>query len=180
LIPIAPRSDAVILLRALLFISAVSSVVIVGLPWMLLAAFPASPLSLGCARWAAGPLAAAALLVYLVCLLDFLTVGRGTPAFYDPPRSLVLRGLYRRVRNPMYLSVLALVLSEALYFDSAVLLAYSAGAAVFIHLFVVLYEEPNLVRRFGPSYLAYRQAVPRWIPRLGRLPDSSTPTASGP
>src|SRR3990170_3181643 len=98
-----------ILVRAVVFISAASGVVVVGLPWVLVTAFPAWPLSLGWARWIPLPLGAAALLIYLVCLLDFLTVGRGTPAFYDPPRTLVSRGLYRRVRNPMYLSVLSIL-----------------------------------------------------------------------
>ena len=153
-------------LRALLFITLATGLVVVGVPAQIVAAAGAAdPMSLGAGRWAGVLLAAAGFLAYLACVYDFLTAGRGTPAPYDPPRRLVARRLYRHVRNPMYLSLLSALLGEAIYFQSARLIAYAAVVALAVHLFVVLYEEPTLTRRFGAGYEAYRQRVPRWIPR---------------
>lgn len=101
----------------------------------------------------------------LWCVRDFAVRGRGTLAPVDPPTELVAAGLYRWVRNPMYLGVLTTLLGHALWFGSARLLLYAALVATGFHLFVVLYEEPTLERSFGESYRRYRGAVPRWIPR---------------
>src|SRR5438552_3013381 len=79
----------------------------------------------------------------------FAAVERGTLAPLDPSRALVVRGLYRHVRNPMYVSVLTILLGEALFFDSWVLLPYALGWLLIVHLAVVLYEEPNRRRQFG-------------------------------
>ena len=103
------------------------------------------------------------------CLRDFAVVGRGTPAPFDPPRELVATGLYRWVRNPMYLSALLLLVGEATLLAARVMFLYAAGFAVVTHLFVVLYEEPTLRRTFGESYDRYRATVPRWIPRRPAL-----------
>jgi len=96
----------------------------------------------------------------------FLSRGQGTPAPWDPPQRLVVRGPYRHVRNPMITAVLLLLLAEALWFRSwpiAVWFAvFCAGNAVYFPLV----EEPGLERRFGAAYQAYKAAVPRWIPRL--------------
>ena len=105
---------------------------------------------------------------YLWCALDFAVAGRGTPAPIDPPKALVARGLYRFVRNPMYLSVLLVLLGESLLYGSWLLLRYAVVVAVIFHLVVVLYEEPALRRKFGESYEEYRRAVPRWAPRIPR------------
>jgi protein-S-isoprenylcysteine O-methyltransferase Ste14 len=78
----------------------------------------------------------------------------------------VVRGLYRYVRNPMYVGVSAIVLGEALLMRSSALLLYWAGFFTLANLFVLLYEEPALRRRFGPSYDAYKKRVGRWIPTL--------------
>jgi protein-S-isoprenylcysteine O-methyltransferase Ste14 len=104
---------------------------------------------------------------YLRCAWDFATAGRGTPAPLDPPKALVVRGLYRVVRNPMYVAVLLVLFGEALLFGSPRLLGYAVVVLVLFHLFVVAYEEPTLRRAFGPSYDEYRAAVPRWLPRRG-------------
>ncbi|MGQ0701648.1 MAG: methyltransferase family protein [Gemmatimonadales bacterium] len=101
-----------------------------------------------------------------VAIVEFARTGRGTLSPLDPPRMLVVRGLYRYVRNPMYLSVTVLVLGEALLAGSTPLLFYWViwfGAA---NLFVMGYEEPNLRSRFGARYDRYAAAVGRWIPRL--------------
>ena len=110
--------------------------------------------------------AAAGALAYLWCAWDFATAGRGTPAPIDPPKELVARGLYRRVRNPMYVGIALLLLGEALFFRSRALLFYAGAVFLFFHLFVVFYEEPALRRQFGAEYEAYCSNVPRWIPRI--------------
>lgn len=102
--------------------------------------------------------------IYLWCAWDFTFAGRGTPAPIDPPKTLVVRGLYRYVRNPMYVGVLAIILGEALLFASQRLFGYAAIVFVCFYLFVVLYEEPTLRRKFGESYEKYCRTVPRWLP----------------
>jgi protein-S-isoprenylcysteine O-methyltransferase Ste14 len=99
------------------------------------------------------------------CLRDFALVGRGTPAPFDPPQQLVATGLYRWVRNPMYLSALSLLVGEAMLLEAPVLLRYAVGFFLVTHLFVVLYEEPTLRRKFAESYDRYRTTVPRWVAR---------------
>lgn len=100
------------------------------------------------------------------CVRDFLVSGRGTLAPWDPPRRLVVVGLYRLVRNPMYLAVLTIILGWALSFGSWWLGLYLAVGAVAVHLRVIWHEEPWLQRQFGADWTQYRQAVRRWIPRL--------------
>ena len=102
--------------------------------------------------------------IYFWCLWHFAVSGRGTPAPIDPPTRLVVRGLYRRVRNPMYVGVLGVVAGWAVYYRSIRLVEYGVALAVLFHLFVVLLEEPLLRRRFGAAYDEYCRAVPRWIP----------------
>jgi len=103
--------------------------------------------------------------IYLWCAWDFSVTGRGTPAPIDPPKELVAHGLYRWVRNPMYVGVLSVVLGEALLYGAPVLLEFAAVGFAFFHLFVVLYEEPTLEAKFGEAYARYRRTVPRWLPR---------------
>lgn len=104
----------------------------------------------------------------VACIWEFAHRGRGTLSPADPPRQLVVQGLYRYVRNPMYLSVTAIVLGEVLLTRSTALLAYWAIWFVAVNLFVIAYEEPTLRRQFGESYDRYTTSVGRWIPRLGR------------
>ncbi len=102
------------------------------------------------------------LLVMLRCALDFVIHGQGTPAPIDPPKDLVVQGLYRYTRNPMYLGILMVLLGEAWFFWCGAMLLYAMVLWLCFHLFVVLYEEPDLNRRFGNAYQGYRAAVPRW------------------
>jgi protein-S-isoprenylcysteine O-methyltransferase Ste14 len=104
--------------------------------------------------------------VYFICASDFITVGRGTPAPIAPPTRLVVRGLYRFVRNPMYVGVGTLLVGETIFVAERPLAVYTAVVCVAFHLVVLLYEEPQLTRLFGDDYAKYRAAVPRWIPRL--------------
>ena len=105
--------------------------------------------------------------IYSWCAWDFATAGQGTPAPIDAPKRLVVRGLYRFVRNPMYVGVLTVLFSESIAFRSTRILTYAIVVFVFINLMVVLYEEPALKRKFGGSYQEYLKTVPRWIPRGG-------------
>lgn len=113
--------------------------------------FAAIPIGFGCA-----------LLLY--CIFEFAWVGLGTLAIIDPPRNLVMRGPYRYARNPMYVGVLAILLGEALAFRSHFLPLYAGSVLVCVTLFVRLYEEPMLLRKFGDSYRQYCATVPRWVP----------------
>ena len=96
----------------------------------------------------------------------FALQGLGTPAPIAPPRRLVVTGLYRHVRNPMYVAVVAIVLGQALLLGDARLIFYGALLWLSFHAFVVAYEEPTLEASFGSEYEAFRAAVPRWIPRM--------------
>jgi protein-S-isoprenylcysteine O-methyltransferase Ste14 len=97
---------------------------------------------------------------------NFLKEGRGTPAPIDPPKELVAVGFYRYVRNPMYVSVLAIILGHFLWFGYWNLLIYAIIVFVAFHTFVTYYEEPMLRNQFGKPYEDYLERVPRWIPRL--------------
>lgn len=100
---------------------------------------------------------------YLWCATDFVRQGLGTPAPIAAPERLVVRGPYRFTRNPMYVSVLMIILGQAALRGSVGLLLYGVFVFLAVHWFVRLYEEPTLTRRFGDDYLVYRRTVPRWI-----------------
>jgi protein-S-isoprenylcysteine O-methyltransferase Ste14 len=155
----------VLLLKNLLFTVLVPGTVAVYVPLRI--ASGRSP------DWGLGSPAAVALLllgsvIYAWCVWDFAAFGRGTPAPIDAPKQLVVRGLYRYSRNPMYVGVLALILGWALLFRAASLLFYALAVAACFHLFVVFYEERHLLAEFGSRYRDYRAEVPRWLPRVRR------------
>lgn len=102
---------------------------------------------------------------YLWCVWDFAAFGRGTPAPIDAPKRLVVRGLYRCTRNPMYVSVLTVISGWALFFRDPALVAYGVVLGTCFHAFVVVYEEPHLRGEFGQSYVDYCDRVCRWMPR---------------
>src|SRR5262245_5623526 len=102
----------------------------------------------------------------LWCIWNFFSSGRGTISPIDPPKHLVVRGLYKYVRNPMYVAVVTILLGEAIFFASSPIFI-EAGIFFFLaNLFILLYEEPTLRRQFGESYDQYKQTAGRWIPRL--------------
>lgn len=102
--------------------------------------------------------------ILIRCVWDFAAVGRGTLSFVDAPKKLVIVGLYRYVRNPMYIGVLLVLMGETVLFKSVPLLKYTAGWFVVVNLAVLLYEEPTLRHRFGESYDQYCRSVHRWWP----------------
>lgn len=106
------------------------------------------------------------ILAILWCFRDFTFKGHGTPLPIDPPKELVASGPYRYVRNPIYVSVILILLGHFLWFGFWWLLVYSGLAFLATHIFIILYEEPNLRDRFGASYEDYLSKVPRWIPKL--------------
>ena len=140
--------------------------VVAGLtPWWLTgwrtgAAYPAPVQITGTMLIAVG---AAAL---LAAFEQFAIQGRGTPAPPAPTAQLVVRGLYRYVRNPMYLAVLAVITGQGLLLSRPVLLGYAAAVAAAFIAFVYGYEQPTLTRRYGAQYQAYQRTVPGWRPRL--------------
>jgi protein-S-isoprenylcysteine O-methyltransferase Ste14 len=105
-------------------------------------------------------------LTVLWCFWAFTFKGRGTPVPIDPPKELVLTGPYRYVRNPIYMGVLAIFLGHFLWFGYWALLMYMVFAFIGVHLFVLLYEEPTLKKKFGAAYEEYLKRVPRWIPKI--------------
>jgi len=127
-----------------------------GLPW---SAVPGFVL-------AGGALIVVATAVLLHAFARFALEGLGTPAPVAPTERLVIGGIYRHVRNPMYVAVLSIILGQALLFSSWTLLAYAAIAAAAMVTFVRLYEEPTLASRYGAQYENYRRNVPGWLPRL--------------
>ena len=104
-------------------------------------------------------------LIYIQCAWSFISLGKGTPAPVDPPKELVVKGLYKHVRNPMYLGVLFLLIGEVIFFGSLLLILYTVLVFLCFHLFVVVYEESHLRASFGGTYSRYCNSVPRWIPR---------------
>ncbi len=104
--------------------------------------------------------------VSLWCVKDFIVRGKGTPAPFDPPTQLVVHGLYRYVRNPMYVGLFLVLVGEAVLYPSIFILMYSVLFIFAAHAFVILYEEPTLRRKFGDGYEQYLRSVPRWLPRV--------------
>jgi protein-S-isoprenylcysteine O-methyltransferase Ste14 len=136
------------------------------IPWWLTGWEAAEPL----AYWVPWRVVGAAVLVAGVALLvhafaRFVAEGKGTPAPVAPTERLVVGGVYRHVRNPMYLAVTAAIVGQGLLLGQLTLLLYAAAFLAVTAAFVRWYEEPALRRRFGASYESYRAAVPGWWPR---------------
>jgi protein-S-isoprenylcysteine O-methyltransferase Ste14 len=106
------------------------------------------------------------IVMVLWCVCDFYVSGRGTLAPWDPPKRLVIVGLYRFTRNPMYLGVLLTIAGARIGFGSPLLKWYFVGLVVAFHLRVVLNEEAWLLQKFASEWERYREHVPRWLPRL--------------
>lgn len=112
-------------------------------------------------------LAAGGAAIYFWCAFwAFVGYGHGTPLPLDPPKRLVAHGLYRVMRNPMYVGVETVVAAEAIGFRSTDLAIYLLIWCACVYLFVLFYEEPALRRKFGAEYEEYCRRVPRWLPRL--------------
>jgi len=158
-----------ILLRAVVYASVFISLLLVLVPARLLQWSGVSLTDGFGARQIAGiavVLLGAALTAW--CVVTFAFLGRGTPAPFDPPRALVVRGPYRFVRNPMYLGAAMAIAGAGLYYASWPVLGYALLFLLGTHVFVRLYEEPTLTRLFGTDYVSYCETVRRWLPRRPR------------
>jgi protein-S-isoprenylcysteine O-methyltransferase Ste14 len=147
--------------RALLSFLLLPSVIAGLVPWWIAAADRWRG-----AGWGGGyAIVAVGAIVVLCCVRDFYVAGKGTLAPWDPPRRLVVVGLYRYMRNPMYVGVLSVVLGWTVLVGSPLLAAYLVVLAVAFHLRTIRYEEPRLAAQFGGDWTRYHAAVPRWMPR---------------
>lgn len=164
--------DPMVIVKTLIFIILVPGSVTVGLPYVLQASDLARFSYEGGSVRLVGVLSIVlGAFTYFRCAWDFAFDGNGTPAPLDPPRMLVSIGLYRMVRNPMYLGVGSVLVGEAIFFESLALWGYAFLVVLGLHLLVLWYEEPALRRSFGRSYDEYCRTVPRWVPRLRLLFD---------
>ena len=135
-------------------------------PWWIAGWRIAPPLGgFGWIRWFGAALIALGVPLLLDSFARFALQGRGTPAPVLPTEQLVVTGLYRYVRNPMYVGVVMVVLGQGLVIGSLAVLAYAAALLMTFHVFVMAYEEPKLRQTFGAEYERYCRNVSRWIPR---------------
>ena len=156
-----------LILKNAIFTVLVPGSVVLWLPWWILSLDPTHLSRQLPGGWhLLGPLLiVVGLAIYIACVSDFMTIGGGTPAPIDPPRRLVMLGLYRYVRNPMYVGVGTVHAGEVVFTTAPLLASYTALVWLIWHLFVLFYEEPKLEQLFGDEYRAYRARVPRWVPR---------------
>jgi protein-S-isoprenylcysteine O-methyltransferase Ste14 len=169
-----------VLMRTLTYATLFIAFVLVFLPAQVLSwSGIGRPAAIGLPQVAGTALVLVGAVVALWCVLAFALVGKGTPAPFDPPRRLVVRGPYRWVRNPMYVGAGTALAGAALFYQSVQLLGYLALLLVITHLFVLGYEEPTLRRLFGDQYRAYCRQVRRWWPRRP-VPGESPPPRSAP
>jgi protein-S-isoprenylcysteine O-methyltransferase Ste14 len=154
-----------VVLRSLFFTILVPGTVAGVLPWLLLQS-SGEAVRLVPSIWLIGLLPLlAGLVLFFWCNGLFTFVGKGTLPPIDAPIFLVRAGPYQWVRNPMYVAVLTIILSEAILFHSLLLVGYALLVGTLMHLFVAFVEEPSLRHQFGESYETYLRTVPRWLPR---------------
>jgi protein-S-isoprenylcysteine O-methyltransferase Ste14 len=154
--------------RAILYATVFISLVFLYLPGRILSWIGvARPANVAWPQIAGMLLGGAGAMIALWCVIAFVRIGKGTPAPFDPPCRLVIRGPYRFVRNPMYIGGALAFLGVALFYESLALLMYGGILLLGAHLFVVLYEEPTLRGSFGQEYEMYCHRVRRWWPGAG-------------
>ena len=164
---------------SLVFLVLVPGVVAGLVPWWLTGWEVREPLPYWLPLRVAGAiLLAGGVVALLEAFARFVVEGLGTPAPVAPTENLVVGGLYRYVRNPMYLAVAATIVGQALALGQPILLLYATAFTVAVAAFVHWYEEPTLGRQFGEQYEAYRRAVPAWWPR--RKPWKGRQTSNAP
>ena len=152
-----------VLFRTITYATVFVGVLLIYLPARILSSTGlARPSTMGAPEVVGMVIGIAGALLALWCVVTFVWIGKGTPAPFDPPQKLVVRGPYQFVRNPMYIGGVLALYGAALFFLSVPLLAYAAGFLLVAHLFVVFYEEPALRRSFGADYEGYCRRVSRW------------------
>ncbi|MDE3201934.1 MAG: isoprenylcysteine carboxylmethyltransferase family protein [Acidobacteriota bacterium] len=157
-----------VILKTVVFASIFVSLTFILLPSRILALTGVtSPVMLGWQQYTGMVLGAAGAALGLWCVGAFALIGKGTPAPIDPPRNLVVRGPYRFVRNPMYISGVFVLSGTALYFGSLSVFLFACALLLISHLFVQFKEEPSLRNKFGSDYESYCSQVHRWLPSSG-------------
>ena len=151
-------------IRTLIFTLIGPGSIIVIIPWLLLSSSVNFPLDAEGLRLLGLVAIVLGALIYFWCAWDFALSGRGTPAPWDPPQKLISERLYSKMRNPIFVGIILVLVGEAIVFQSGALLTYAALMWFGFHLRVVYFEEPTLRRKFGAVYEEYCKTVPRWIP----------------
>ena len=160
--------DSMNFFKSLLFLILVHGLVVIYLP--LYQINGGSQIDTGLLAYLAIPLWLIGEAIVLWCFWLFSFHGQGTPLPIDPPKKLVIIGLYKYVRNPIYLGVLLLLTGHVFWFGRANLILYLLTIFLAFHTFILFYEEPTLRKKFGASYEQYLKQVPRWLPRLSKEP----------
>ncbi|MBV8216502.1 MAG: isoprenylcysteine carboxylmethyltransferase family protein [Verrucomicrobia bacterium] len=160
-----PRARAIF--GSLLFLAVAPGTVIGLIPWWI-SKWKVQPMPHGflLVRLFGALVLGTSFLVLLDAFVRFALQGIGTPAPVLPTRHLVVTGFYRHVRNPMYVAVVSAIIGQSMILGNLDLVLYAALVWLVSHLFVVVYEEPTLRRKFGDEYVEFCDSVPRWIPRL--------------
>jgi len=159
------RADVSAVAKTLVFTVFVPGTVAGYVPWRL-RQNAAAPVT-GAGEWAAITVIAIGIAIYLhTAFWGFALIGGGTPAPIAPTNILVVKGLHRFVRNPMYIGVALVIGGQAWLLHSLRIAIYLACVLLIVHLFVIFYEEPTLRKQFGEEYDRYHASVPRWIPRF--------------
>lgn len=154
-----------ILARTIVYATLFISSLLVFLPGRILARSGVTPpASFGAVGWAGAALTCVGGALAVWCIGTFVVLGKGTPAPFDPPRRLVIRGPYRFVRNPMYVGAFLALAGVAVVYRSLAVFGYATGLLLALHAFVVTYEEPTLRRSFGQAYERYCRETARWWP----------------
>ena len=167
------------LIRALTYASLFIGLVLVFVPARVLEWSGVVRPEIGAAQIVGSAATVAGGVLALWCVLTFALAGKGTPAPFDPPLRLVVRGPYRFVRNPMYIGAGLALAGASLFFESLELAGYTVLFFIVTHLFVRYYEEPTLRRTFGEEYEVYCSEVGRWLPKRSAEP-SAQPAARPP
>ena len=157
------------------FLFVLLPIILIGIPYLIISSANQTPLfNIGAFRYFGLVPIVAGCIIYLWCSLSFVFSGKGTPIHAMPPKELVVKGLYRFVRNPMYIAGLLVLAGEVLLFQSKGVFIYLLVMFGVFHFFVLGREEPRLEKRFGESYKRYRKSVRRWIPRLNPYKDNNS------
>ena len=154
-------------LKSLFFLIFVPGTVMGYVPY-LIAAHDVELFQTGVLRYFAFPLWLVSSAAVVWCFWNFTVNGRGTPAPIDPPKELVAVGLYRFVRNPMYVAGIVAMIGWVFWSPSLSMILTPILFFTAAHIFVTFYEEPTLKKKFGAAYEDYLKRVPRWIPRFSR------------
>jgi protein-S-isoprenylcysteine O-methyltransferase Ste14 len=158
------RTGAII--ASCLHFAAAPGVVVGAIPWLITGWESGEPMWPAAIRIVGAIVAVGGLSVVAAEFARFVREGGGSPAPPAPTRRLVTGGLYRHVRNPMYVSVILAIVGQAMMLSRPALFVYAGAVAICVTAFVRAYEEPTLARSFGDEYDHYREAVPRWWPRV--------------